>query len=382
MSRFWWAIAVGTILAEATSLPAQARTRTLTLDLMRTVRGDSMELYGSSAPAYLGADGRLIVGDGSGLRVLVIPSEGRPTAVGHPGEGPGEFRHIRNVGPTPGGGFWATDSRLLRMQQFSIDGTLLRTLRYPRQLSIPPSAQFIQYPVAVRSTQRLLTHAAWITGNGGTVTEGHQLGDIALLDVTADGSEPRATLWTSTSTACQQPVSGGRTIPRPFCTETAIATSPDGRVAATATDRSMPGSTGQILVTLYSLDHPGVADSIRLPIDARRRVLAAERDVLRDQATRRFLGMPDLLPAYEEALRAVVYHPSFDRLLVDDNGTTWIGSPTDAGRTWTLVAANGTIRGYLALRDDETPIAARDQTVWLGREDSDGFLNLYQYRWR
>lgn len=93
---------------------AQVATPPMHLESGAVVSGANTELYGI-AGSFVRGDGSLVLGDPAGLRVLVIDPVGKVRIFGTTGEGPGELRNVRNVGPTGAGGFWVSDARLQRV---------------------------------------------------------------------------------------------------------------------------------------------------------------------------------------------------------------------------------------------------------------------------
>lgn len=366
-------------LANATPLLAQGIGRALTPRVEMVIEGESLDLYGRDVYAFIHDAGGLVLADPRGLKLLLIDPGGASREVGRAGEGPGEFRNIRNTGPIEGGGFWVSDSRLLRFQVFDARGRFQRTYPYNQRLSLPPTAQFIQWPIALLSPSRVMMRAAFNAGDGGVLTRGRQAGDDALVVMDVDGGSPSAVVWRTEGERCK-PTTGDRTVPLPFCISSLLDASPMGSTAVVVTDMSGQAIAGEVAVTVTRLSVHGETATVRIPTGDRRRVTEVERDSVRARAARQFQLVPAKRHLFDELLGAVTFHPSVDRLLVADDEVAWVGLPKDGGRTWVLVGSDGGIIGHLSLPLTEQPIAAKGASFWTARPDEDGFIDLRRYR--
>lgn len=365
--------------ATAMPLGAQGLGRLLIPRLDRLIEGESLDLYGRNVYAFIRDAGGLVLADPRGLRLFLIDSGGASREIGQGGEGPGEFRNIRSIGPIAGGGFWASDSRLLRFQVFDSGGRFQRTHPYSQRLLLPPSAQFIQWPIALATPSRVLMRAAFTAGDGGALTTGRQVGDDALVLMDLDGGNPSALVWRTEGERCK-PMTGDRAVSLPFCISSRVEASPTGRMAVIVADVSGQASAGEVMVTVTGLSAQGGTATVQIPTGERRRVTVVERDSARARAARQFQLVPANLNLFDEMLGSVAFHPSFDRLLVADDEVAWVGLPKDGDRLWVLVSSDGRTIGHLSLGLTEQPIAAKGAILWTARPDEDGFIDLRRYR--
>jgi sugar lactone lactonase YvrE len=100
-----------------------------------------VDLKGSvTAPRAIAVtpEGELLVADTGGHRVVRLDSRGKVLgAFGRAGRGPGEFERLEDVAVGPHGRIYTLDSGFARVQVFSRDGALLRTLGADANLCTP-----------------------------------------------------------------------------------------------------------------------------------------------------------------------------------------------------------------------------------------------------
>lgn len=360
----------------AQSLPGNPSLR---LRLVRQVDGRLTEVF-SIMGAFARADGSLVVGDPEGLKVLMVGANGRVHNLGRAGEGPGEFRNIRAVGEAANDGIWVADSRLLRMQVFQKDGSFREAFSYPRQLTDLPSGQFIARPVGMTSTGVIIMTASFVSGKATGWAAGLSFRDEALLAADSTWKKFEVFLWESGSKTCRPEVRRVF-IPVPFCTGGILAMSPDGRFAASVTEAADRETNGQVDITVYSVPIEAEVWRAKIALQPRLPVHKAELDSFNARLapwlnSNRSSGVVE---AYEN-LAKPRYHPSFDYVLVLNNGELWLSQPSSEGRALFLYGARGSAKGKVTIQRAELPIAAADGVLWTQESDADGFLTLRLYR--
>ena len=106
--------------------------------------GDSAYLFERVRTAHFASADRIVVVD-AGLQVLrVFDSTGRfLNQIGGPGEGPGEFRGLRDAWMVSPDTIGVWDSRALRLSYFTVDGDLTRTATIRPTADLPASPDFL-----------------------------------------------------------------------------------------------------------------------------------------------------------------------------------------------------------------------------------------------
>lgn len=104
------------------------------------VRSDAAPWLGSVGEVEILADGGLLVEDNQTDELRRFTSSGDEAALlGGPGEGPGEFQNLTELGLAAGDTAFAYDRRLYRISRFDPDGTLGATIPVGRERAGPGS---------------------------------------------------------------------------------------------------------------------------------------------------------------------------------------------------------------------------------------------------
>lgn len=239
---------------------------------------------------------------------------------------------------------------------------------------MPPSGRFIAVPTAYLGPSQWLMVAGLVAGDGGTSTNGHSVGESALLRTDPAGIHPIALAWFDEGCTSED-----HRFNLPFCKDQELGVSPDGRFAFVVTDSSNAGPTALLMIEAFTVGKPDTRVTTKVELGPRPKVRTGEGDSLKTRMMKALQRAPGLAEAYGK-LKQPTYHPGFDMMLVSSDGTAWIGSPDENNRKWVLVSSSGNVQAQLQLPANEIPVASSGHVVWTKQADADGFLDLRMYQ--
>lgn len=334
---------------DAPALAARQDTAALRCETILTPADEGGDGIGAVAP---GPKGWLAwTPDRGSQRVLLRAPDGRITAVGRDGEGPGEFRHIYAAGWL-GDSVWAGDYGSPRLQLFDTAGKLTRAVLFARP-------------------------EGWIPTGGGrfAVIPGKPLADSVWWVLgTTEGSDRVDTVARFTATPPERvtiPMGGGASIlsTQPLAPDARLAWSPDGaRWCGTE-----PGSGGDV-VRLRCVGPDGtVLHDTALTLAGR-----PVTDTIYEHEIAGYLRPSTRREDITAAIKRPALLPRVLGLLVDRSGAVWLrrSHAAEAEVRWLRFAADGAVRDTLVLPGDWRVRAVAHDTAWVVREDAEGGQTL------
>lgn len=336
------------------------------------------EVFGRLADAAVGPHGEIVVADRQGPALRLFDPGGEYVRdLGHPGQGPGEFRQVAGVRFTTTGHIAIWDPGNQRISLFDTTGAVANTIRVnsalqggQRPFEVDTAGNF--YVRAIGSHDGpLITQFVWIKVG----PEGDVLDSLPIPSANSVG-RPLVAI-----------TPGG---PRkPFTLETVAALSPHGYQVAGRTDQ-------------YAISRP-LRDGRVLRIErATREVRVGADEGKQWQALLEFMESGS--PSVGEAFRPIPSRkPIFRALWVDGSGRIWVSLYTDAvhvpmtpaererrgGRpslewveppVWDVLDDKGRLLGTVFLPMNAILVAARDRRIWLIEHGAFGEDYLVRYR--
>ena len=315
------------------------------------------------------SDGRVAVANSGSSEIRIFSDTGELiTAIGGPGDGPGEFRSLNRIFLLPGDSILASDFALDRLSVFSPDGSLVRTA----QLAPAPSGG-IPAPSARLADGSLLARPGFSFG-GGAPSGVHQ-DTMTLMRYGADGSYlgelgrvPGSEFFVFSE--------GGNTLggERVWGTKTHLAAAGNDFIVGRSAD--------------YSYEVRG-ADGALLRIV---RALRPARPVTDADVAKLKEPDPDAAPGSEalwaRVLAAIEYpthFPAYAGIVVDDQGHVWIREyvwPEDsaAPQQWQIFDPEGRWLGGMSMPAGFTALhIGADEVLGIQLDDMD-VEHLHAYR--
>lgn len=365
------AVGLGAITAQA-----QLPSRVAGLVLEASVPADRLDITDLVGAAVTPA-GDLVVGDPNDLVVVTISPSGSVRRFGRDGEGPGEFRNIREIGFSAGL-VWVADSRLQRIQGFALDGTLRHTVRYQAFANLPDGTRLIVRPVAMVDTATVLFHATVTAHRAVPVGADRVAGTVGAVVGPSSGDLLREVAWSASGNDCLQVLEGGLAFHRPFCASAAVAFAPDGRgvlVVEAAGGRVAPHAVRVDRVAVPS--QVSTATTVAYP---GRRLRPADWDSVQARAAQRAARSPSPRSAMAALPRDGSF-PSFGSavLLGDQTALVEVFPEMRGVSTWVAIV-DGRAVARLELPVGERPLAGTRERLWVSTVDADGLIGMRRYR--
>lgn len=326
--------------------------------------------------AVLGPMGVLFVGDPNELRVLVISESGAVRTFGRTGEGPGEFRNIREIF-RDADGIWVADSRLLRLQHFGWDGKLRRAIGYSTTISTTGGGRMSTRPLTLTDAGHQILNATIVKVPQTGVGRGRSVGDRGLVIADTSGHVVRGIVWGGPASECSTRLSGVGNVPRALCMPDVVTLSGNGRFALTVEDRS-DDETATVSATIVDIVEGTRSEAVvSYP---RRKAGRHVLDSIDARIRARLVRVPRLLEAYNAQERPE-YYPSFNHARVLDDGSAWIrifeaGGPT---ARWLVLSPVAVPIGMATLPAEAAPIAGTRKDLWARSTDPDGWEVLIHF---
>lgn len=367
-----------TLLASATlclwSIPlaGQLPTRMVTATAVMTVTADRLDVTGIAGAAVTSI-GELVIGDPDDLVVVVVSREGAVRRFGRSGEGPGEFRNIRELGFSDGL-IWVADSRLSRVSGFTPEGRLIQTVGYPPDATLGDGVRLSTRPGVVVDRKSMLHYATVISSGRSRLPQG-TVG--AVMQPTTTG-KVRELIWSGVTGRCRRILDDGVAFYRPFCVEPFVTLSPNGHGVLTLDELDAPSKQVAFLATI--LDVASGAQT-RINVVYRGRSLAAtDWDRAYASEARRISRSPQIARAIDALPRTGTFPAYRGGVLLDDLLALVQVHPEDSSQADWLALRDGEMVGRLALPVGERPLAGTTTALWASTVDQDGLLGVTLYR--
>ncbi len=300
--------------------------------------------------AVLAPDGRIIVADGGSREVRFYDSDGRfLRAAGGPGDGPGEYRLINDIGRGPGDTVWVYDFTARRYTLLDDSGAVVRTMTLGPALSNVGS-------VGRLGDGTFVVQEYW-SGAGGTgrIRTGLTRAPAAVARIPAAGGRPDTV-----------GVFPGRQVHIGSEAGRAVMSAPlfaHHLSAVAGADEIFIGDQEGYEIRVYSADG-GLRRLIRIP-DLELRLTDEEIEAA---VARRLAAEPadrrTTLRAHLESMEVPETRPAYRRMLVDRQGVLWVEDYVpNPGETvsWRVFDADGRLL-------DRVEAPARFRILDIGRD--------------
>lgn len=356
----------------STPLIGQLPSRTIAATAVTTISADRLDVA-DMVGAAVTATGELAVGDPQDLVVVIVTPEGAVRRMGRSGEGPGEFRNIREVA-FHDGMLWVDDNRLMRLTGFTADGRVGKVHKFTVFGALPDGSKLVVWPVAFRGPDTVLFHAA-VTSS---TREGLPVGSNGLIRQSLDGRNTDELGWVVGRNPCLESLSGGPRFTRPFCAEPVLAAAPNGAGTLIVTELPEDPELSSFLVSVHSA---ATGSDAAVRISYRGQPLTqAVWDSVTTAATTLRTRVPQLGQALENLPRPRHY-PAFGKAVLLDDLTALVQVfPEDAATNRWVVIREGRAVGQLELAVRERPLAGTGGALWVSTRDADGLIGLRLYR--
>jgi hypothetical protein len=424
-------LVIGALRIEAAGAQA-LRTLTATRDLY--VDANTADLTRITG-MLVGRNGDIIMRQMSDGLIRYFDSRGTPFTFGRMGDGPNEFRNLREAGFV-GDTVWAADIGLGRVTLISPSRTSIRMYDFPRVITTPgpngPYTTSASFPVAIYSDG---SHLMWLStvlqggmgggiaggrGSGGGVTVSGVVGSggggasvitppvpvssgargprftpppwfrradttasLGYVRVTAAGQFDRVVAWlprVDCGVRFRTPSGGTGNALTPFCAPNLDAIASDGdRVAIVTGVNATSAPPGYRLIVIGSDADTLVSRTITYrPVAIPRE----KNDSVINGRIEQTAGRGGFAEAYR-SMRLPTHYPPVRAIVVGRDKTIWLESWTPAAeRSWTVLDPRGNPIATLKLPANVTLLAADLESAWGTETDVDGLNSVVRYRLR
>lgn len=356
----------------AAPITAQLPRRVIDAAVVTTVSAEQLDVVGIVAGAVTPA-GELVIGDPNDLMVVVVTPNGVIHRFGRSGEGPGEFRNIRDVG-VAGGTIWIADSRLMRLTGFDLNGKVVETIPYDWQVKLGDVTTITVRPFAVTKDHAILFHA----GVGSSTRDTVPAGSDGAVVRWPDAGSVHELGWATRGGRCSRILDGGVNFVRPFCVEASVEGAANGRGILILEPVDAPDHATAFTATLVRTDDASHGTTtVSYPT---RRLTHADWDSVVARGARRAARSPQLAVAMNALPRDGTFPAFGASVLLDDLvGLVRIYPVDRSAAQWLAIDATGAI-GRLRLAPGERPLAGTSEMLWVSTQDADGLLGVRLYR--
>jgi hypothetical protein len=369
------------LFALALSIPASAPAQNIrVLTATRDLHIDAARADLSRVTSLLvGRNGDIIMRQMSDGNIRYFSAQGTPFTYGRQGDGPGEFRNLREAGFV-GDTLWAADIAARRVTFVSPARTTLRTMDYPSvittQTPVRAFTSSANFPVAIYADGSRLMYAGSI-GTGGSAVPPWSSPDSnytrPLVRTTQDGQFVKVVAWRPQLPDCgvSFPTStGGGNALIPFCAGPLEAISADGDRVALITRTIATTTEGSYRLTAIGANGDTIFSRT---ITFRPVAIPREKnDSAINSRIASYANRPEFVAAYK-ALPLLTHYPPVRSILIGRDKTIWIEVWTAAPeRSWQVLDSSGSLIATLKLPPAVTLLAAELTTGWGIETDIDG----------
>jgi CheY-like chemotaxis protein len=275
--------------------------------------------------------------------ILLLDAYGRRVgALGHKGEGPGEFRTISHVGWL-GDSLWVVDARLGRATLFTPDGTYATS--FPAGINYP-------YPYSRSVASALLEHGHAVlpvsVSLPALVSGDRRRAPVLLVDRNMAGLDTLATVDLTRSRLISKTPDGGMLVSsqQPYDDSPLVRTGNRGREIIVV-ERSVARSSSIDSFEVTAFDADGHRTWSRWLRYAPQTVNTHRVDSLIDQIAQDFASTFTSQADAKRAVRAALFVPRFAPPVTDcvvgADGTVWLRRDVFAadGMEWTILNPDG-----------------------------------------
>jgi hypothetical protein len=367
--------------------------RFITFRVVGRIDGTTASLVGFDR-VRIGPNGQILLTQGQDRQILVFDSSGsRVRVIGHPGDGPGEFRRLNNAGWL-GDRVWALDDAHNLLTFFSGSGAYERSIRLTetvwlgsQRFDSTQSMTGLRLATAVVSDNAILRLGGPHARSAGEARSRCASGQCVLLVDSTNtllrvvAQIPRDSLGVSLT------VGRGATqsARAPFAHQSIWAASADGAVIAIASTRFVGRSEQTYRVTALGLANDTLFDRTLMYAGELVTARAADSAIAQMLATlRRVNAGGALIRAYEANVRSMIpqWRQPYVRLLVGRDRTVWIQlrSQPAQGQRWRALSSSGAARGTLALPPRMELLECDGDRAWAVQLDENDVPSLVMLR--
>ena len=341
--------------------------------------------FSQAGTLLVSRSGAIIVIDDKDNIFRTFDGSGSTGTIGRVGEGPGEFRNLRNAGWI-GDSLWTIDPSLKRISIFGPDRKFVRSFPEPSTI-VPPNAAadssekvsevYVQAVLSDGSLRAIAglrpTHRpSWAADIDSGYTLYVQISPTGILQRRIAVAPPNRCLVNFT----MRGGSGGTHIP--FCAERVSTDWNGSELVASAdadsTSVNRPGYRVTVLAENGTVRFSRIYPLAPVPVSpaARDSSLAARTKALARFGPAFIQAMPKVVPARN--------WPPVRRILVGRDATVWVEERVASpGHLWRILDFKGTVLGTLALPENIALRAADLHAAWGYETDADGLQGLVRY---
>ncbi|HEX2165791.1 MAG TPA: hypothetical protein VHG09_01015 [Longimicrobiales bacterium] len=323
-----------------------------------------VELYQVSAARFLPDDALAVANSGTG-EIITLDSLGREiTRRGGKGEGPGEFTWISHLDVDSAGTLTAYDPRQGRLTRVPADSGAATTRPFA-----PPDFIVDLQPLAVLDDNRV---AAVYGEMRVFARSGERRDTTPLMMFDADGARADTiAMWPATEWAFMSSGDGAMRSPVGFGRSASYA-GRNGRFAVGAND--------SIDVVVYDAS---TEPAMRISGPPGTAVDPAAVELWRSEVESRWSDMPEEMRRGLADLPHRPTYPGFETLVVDDDGSIWIGSyarPGQVARDWLVIGRDGHAQARVTLPSDAKVLDIAGGRIALVMRDDLGEEHISVFR--
>ena len=323
------------------------------------------------------SDGTLLVPQPAESVMRIFESAGRfLKLVGHPGDGPGEFRHIGRYGWT-GDTLWVIDDARRRVSYFGPHGSFIGS----------ESDTISSYGLHQTTLVAFLKGGRFLTATQPAIRSVEPLPDSAvgrLYVRDRSGTQARAILRTPLrGDVARVEYRGGPTLlAQPLADVPLVAVPPDGGQIVIVERPTPLSAAGEFTVRRITSDGRPLS-SRRYTFDATRVQQGVLDSIVRTYAkvlaNTRSAAEAEIAAAVRRAFLHPQWFPAFDKAVVGDDGTVWLRSLAAPTR-WVVLDRDNTKVAEVRLPATAILGLVQRERIWVIERDADDIQSIVRYR--
>lgn len=330
------------------------------------------------ADLEIGSDGSVFVSQPQDRTIRVFDRRGRfLRTIGRAGEGPGEFRHVSQIGWI-GDTLWVSDAVLRRVSFFGRGGNLRRTLRF----SLPSSGYYLpSMPLGFTKDGSVLTSPSI---NSSFLVSGRGI-RVPLLRADRTARVLDTIAWRSAASEALV-LQQGRVVSnyQPFRDTPIWRVAPSGEYVVVL-DRTSARSAQR---TGFSMTKIGIRGDTLLsrryyytPKPIPQRVADSVVSVAANDVAASFPSRSRAVEAVRAAMYLPRYQPPVSDMVVGVDGTIWLMREGigEAQNTWMILDSSGRILAQLRTPRGLSVLQARSNALWGVEYDELGVPYIVRY---